>query len=377
MSELRGRDIVCFSNDWDGDPLSKTHLMKLLARDNRVLWVSSIGNRAPRANGRDLRRIADKLRQAAQGLRQRAPNIHVLNPLAIPAYRGPALHANRALLAAQVRLAMARLRFKRPVTWAFLPAAAVVAGSLGEERVVYHVVDEFGAFTGAGPAIAALERQLLDRADLVIASSERLRDAKARHNPRTVLVRHGVDHRHFARALDSALPEAPELARLPRPRVGFMGLLADWVDLKLVRAVAQALPHASVVLVGRVDCDVSPLLGLANVYLVGRRPYAELPAWCKGFDVALLPFKINELTLAANPLKVREYLAAGLPVVATPLPEVAALVQCRIALGAEFVRQVEKALEDQPGPRPERSRAVEGESWEHKADEVRKAFALI
>ena len=110
---------------------------------------------------------------------------------------------------------------------------------------------------------------------------------------------------------------------------------------------------------------------LPNVHLLGRRPYSELPAYCKGFDVALIPFRINELTLNANPLKVREYLAAGLPVVSTPIPEVEVLGLCRVASDPEsFLREVEEALLD-PGPRVERSESIRHESWEARLDEIR------
>src|SRR5437660_10898632 len=137
--KLQGRDIVCFSNDWDGDPLSKMHAMKILARENRVLWVNSIGNRKPTASAKDMRRIGKKLTSAMQGIRQRHPNIWVLSPLAIPFYGSEMVRAaNGALLRAQVNRAMDKLGFKDVISWSFLPSSAPVSGNLGEELVVYH-----------------------------------------------------------------------------------------------------------------------------------------------------------------------------------------------------------------------------------------------
>ena len=157
--------------------------------------------------------------------------------------------------------------------------------------------------------------------------------------------------------------------------IGFHGLIADWVDVELLAHVAKSFPGGSLALVGKTTTDVSRLQRLPNVHLLGRKPYAELPAYCKGFDVALNPFRINELTLNSNPLKVREYLAAGLPVVSTPVPEVVRLKHCRIASGPyEFTREVERALDD-PGPSPARSELVRDESWESKVDELRRHFA--
>lgn len=370
---LRGRDIVCFSNDWDGDPLSKTHIMKILARDNRILWVNSLANRRPELSSRDLERIGKKIGDVAKGITEPWPNLHLLGPLALPSFGSMARAVNRVVFRHQVLAAMKRLGFRETISWSFLPSSAPVSGALGEELVVYHCVDEFTAFPGAPPEIGELEQSLATRADLLIVSAERLRRAKERYNRNIHVVRHGVDHRHFSRALSDEIAAHPELERLPRPILGFYGLIEEWVDLRLVRSVADAFPHGSVVLLGKVATSLAPLAGARNVHLVGRRPYEELPSWCKGFDVALMPFVENEVAQSSNPLKVREYLAAGLPVVSTPVPEVEALGLCRIASGATaFVEQVRGALED-PGPSRARSDSILGESWESKVEELRVA----
>jgi hypothetical protein len=378
VKALSGRDIVCFSNDWDGDPLSKTHLMRLLARENRVLWVNSLGNRAPTASARDARRVVKKLRDVARGLTEPEPNLHVLAPLYVPAYGSEAVRAvNGVLVRQQILLAMRRLGMRRPISWAFLPSAAPVVGTLGEELAIYHVVDEFSAFSDASSHVAELERRLLRRADLVIASAQRLYDSKRRENPRTVLVRHGVDLAHFGRALDPETKVPAELAALPRPVIGFFGLVADWIDLELVRAVADAHPRASVVLLGKATTSLAPLDGARNVHLVGRRPYADLPGWCKGFDVAITPFRLNELALNANPLKAREYVAAGLPNVCTDLPELRAIPGCTIArTRAEFVAEVGRALAA-GGPSRERAALVRSEGWDAKLEEIREHVAAL
>ncbi|HEV2915230.1 MAG TPA: glycosyltransferase [Pyrinomonadaceae bacterium] len=372
-TSLRGRDILCFSHDWSGDPLSKTHLMRALARDNRVLWVNSIGYRRPTASKADITRAFKKLAAATQAITEPEKNIFVLNPLAIPAYGNPRIRdINRRLLRFQVRRAMRRLGFKRPLNWVFNPAAAVIAGELDEELLIYYCVDEYTAFSGvSSQSLAELEESLLRRADLVIVSADLLYQSKSRINPHTHLVRHGVDYRHFRRALDAETVVPEELARLPRPVIGFFGLIADWVDLDLMAHVARSFPNASLVLVGKASTDTSALERLPNVHFLGRKPYSELPGYCKGFDVALMPFRINELTLNANPLKVREYLAAGLQVVSTPIPEVEVLGLCRIASGPEaFVREIEAALAESPGPSAERSEAVRNESWESRLEVV-------
>jgi glycosyltransferase involved in cell wall biosynthesis len=378
MSALSGRDVICFSNDWDGDPLSKMHIMRILARDNRILWVNSLGNRSPRATARDARRAVKKIRDAAEGLREVEPGLHVLAPLYLPVYGGSAVRAvNRLIVRLQIFAAMRRLGMREPISWSFLPSAAPIAGTLGEELVVYHAVDEFSAFSDASRHVRELERELLLKADLVVTSSESLLASKSKVNPRAVLVRHGVDHAHFARALDPGTQVPSDLASLARPVVGFFGLLADWVDLELVRAVADAFPRASVVLLGNAVTSLAPLRGASNVHVLGRRPYALLPDYCRGFDVALTPFRLNELSLHANPLKAREYIAAGLPNVCTDVPELRVVPGCTIARSrSEFVAEVGRALVE-GGPRRERSELLRGESWEARVDEMRAHVAAL
>jgi glycosyltransferase involved in cell wall biosynthesis len=377
---LRGRDMLCFSHDWSGDPLSKTHLMRLLAKDNRILWVNSIGYRAPSASGRDLKRAIEKVKAAAQPVREVEKNIFVLNPLAIPAYGVRAMQTvNRQLLRLQVRAAMRRLGFSRPINWVFNPAAAVVAGALGEDVLVYYCVDEYTAFSGvAQQSLIDLERSLLRKADLVIVSADRLLQSKKSENPRTHLVRHGVNFKHFRTALDAETKVPAEIANLPRPILGYFGLMADdWFDVDLMVQVAKRFSSGSVVLLGKVTMDLSRLTALPNVHLLGRKPYEDLPGYCKGFDVGVLPFPISEVTLNANPLKVREYLAAGLPVVSTAIPEVEVLNLCRIGHDAdEFCREIEAALAD-PGPTAKRSESMTGESWDAKLDEIRGLVAAL
>lgn len=373
-TDLRGRDMLCFSHDWTGDPLSKTHLMRLFAHENRILWVNSIGYRAPSVSGRDLRRIAQKIRAAATPLREVEPNLFVLSPLAIPAYGVPAMRAiNRELLRFQVLRAMRKLGFANVINWIFNPAASVIAGAVGEQQLIYYCVDEYTAFSDVPTeSLVLMERELLHKAALVIVSAERLYQSKKGENPNTVLVRHGVDHAHFSQALRPETLVPSEIASLPRPIIGYFGLMAaDWIDIELMVRVAKHFSNGSLVLLGKVTTDVTALTALPNVHLLGRKPYAHLPAYCKGFDVALLPFPISEVTLNANPLKVREYLAAGLPVVSTAIPEVEVLRMCRIGSDhPSFIREVESALAD-PGPKLERSELVRSESWEARVEEIR------
>lgn len=373
---LQNRDILCFSHDWTGATLSKNHLMRLLSRRNRVLWVNSIGYRRPTATRSDIRRILSKFSAAAQPITEVEPNFFVFNPLAFPAYDGAWAGLNRQWLGIQVRRAMRRIGFNRPINFVFNPTAAIVAGTLGEEKIVYYCVDEYSAFSGVNAeSLVRLEAQLLQKADLVVVSSQRLYESKSPANPNTILVRHGVDFDHFRKALDADTPIPAEFARFRRPVIGYFGLISpDWVDTRLLLRLANAMPEASLVLLGKVAMDVSAVRWLPNVHFLGHKPYASLPSYCKGFDVAIVPFPINPATLSANPLKLREYLAAGLPVVSTAIPEARAIEHCRIAADPDaFIAEVRAALRD-PGPSVAISQTMRHENWENRLADVERAL---
>ncbi|HKY33169.1 MAG TPA: glycosyltransferase [Candidatus Polarisedimenticolia bacterium] len=372
---LENLSIVCFAHDWHGDPTSKTHIMRILARRNRVLWVNSIGMRRPRASSSDFGRLAAKLRQGLSPCREVERNLFVAHPLVLPF---PGLAAvdslNARLLTSRLRSALRRHGFGRPVIWSFLPTMSRLLGRLGESMVIYHCVDEYAAFSGVPrEALVRMEKEVARRADVVLTSSEQLCLEKRRDNENTHFVPHGVDVEHFGRALDPLTRVPEDIRWLPRPVIGFFGLLADWVDLDLILSLARARRGWSFALIGKATTDVSRLRGEPNVFLLGQKPYDALPGYCRGIDVGIIPFRLNDLTLRANPLKLREYLAAGLPVVATPLPEVRRFHESvRLAYGLEgFLEGIEAALDDR-SEEAMRRRALlmQVEGWEARVAQI-------
>jgi glycosyltransferase involved in cell wall biosynthesis len=379
---IEGKDIICFGNDWDGDPLSKKHIMLRLAERNRILWVNSIGNRNPTASMRDFRRVIKKLRDFAQGSRNVERGIHICAPLAVPFHGNAAARwINRRVLQWSIRRVCRKLGFNRPISWSFVPASAEVVGSLGESTVVYHCVDENTGFTGTDKdAIRSLEQQLMAKSDCVFVSSGVLLQTNTRHNPNTFLVTHGVDVQHFRKACDPATAIPDDIRSLPKPIVGFFGLIADWVDLGLIRFLAQSRPQWTFVLIGKAVTSIEPVNDLANVHLLGQKPYLSLPDYAKAFDVALMPFVMNQLTLAANPLKIREYLAAGLPVVSSAIPEAEKLKYVlHVARShAEFQTIIDGLIQSgKTGPQISISEQMDCESWDAKVEEFSRILANL
>ena len=372
------RDLIVFGEDWGGLPSSTQHLIRHLAADRRVLWVNSIGLRRPRLTARDLGRAWTKLSAMA---RRREPEVGpagaepppfpVLAPRALPLPGHPIARAfNRRVLAPQVRAAARAHGLADPVLWITLPTAVDVLGHLGEGASVYYCCDDFGALAGVdhGPVLA-LERELADRADLVLATSPLLAE---RFDPaKTHLLPHGVDFGLFSRP-------APRAEDLPRggPVAGFYGSLADWIDVGLLAGVARRLPHWHLWLIGEVKTDVSALMGLPNVMLAGPRAHGALPGYAQHWQASLLPFRDTPQIRASNPLKLREYLAAGSAVVSTEFPALSGYRDLvSVADGAEaFAAALEATRSEDAAAREARRQRVRGESWAQRA---RAAARLI
>ena len=317
--------IVAFAKDYHEDPTSNHHVLRELARTRRVLWLNSIATRTPKlSSGRDLGKVRRKLREFARGPVRVEHDLWVFSPLVLPLPHSPVARAlNRQILRATIRGLRMKLGLDDFHLWTFLPNVADYVGTLGESLAVYYCVDEWSLFSylHKDNTIAA-ERELLAKVDCVFAINHALADAKRALQAETHVSPHGVDHALFATALDAATRVPADLARLPRPVVGFYGTIQDWVDLELVAAVARARPDWTFALIGQVLVDTEAIRDLPNVHLLGRRPHAELPAYGKGFSVGWIPYRIDERMTFVNPIKLREYLSAGLPVVSTPVPEV-------------------------------------------------------
>ena len=261
-------------------------------------------------------------RRVLPGLERPSAGLLVLRPLALSPGRLPSVARLNAHLA--TRLVRRHLRpTGRVVLWLSHPDQARQIGRYGEALVCFDSMDYHAAFkrARARTAMAAAERDLLARADLVFTSSEDLHARAHAAGAQATLVPNAADVEHFARAA-GPLPEPTDLARLGRPRLLYYGTLGPWLDVGWIAGIAGARPDWTVVLIGpRAGADLRPLAGLPNVALLGPRPYAALPAYLGHADVCLLPRVASDLTRAMDPVKVYEYLAAGRPVVATPLTE--------------------------------------------------------
>ena len=375
------RDVVLFSTaDWD-HPFwtNKQHVASQFAeRGFRVLYVESLGLRRPTAKSRDLARIASRLKRAWRPLRQVKENLWVASPLAIPWHGSAAArYLNSHWLEHWINRQCRRLGFESPIIWTYNPLVGRSAAKLGGSLLVYHCVDDLSdAPHMPVEAIRAAECELARDADVVFTTSSTLQARLAPWNAATYLLPNVADYDHFSQAREAG-PIPVDLASIPQPRIGFVGAVSDYkVNFELIAAVAKARPDWRWVLIGQVG-EGQPnttidALALPNIHLLGARDYQQLPHYLRGFDVATIPARSNPYTASMFPMKFFEYLAAGVPVVATQLPALAEFsAACDLAGSNElFIAAIDRVLS---GTRPDREYCLQlarQYTWQWRTQEM-------
>ena len=384
MTGMEGPPLVVFGDEWGRHVSSMQHLFRHLVTARPVIWVNGIGHRAPSLTGTDLSRAWEKLGkvvrrpetpispQAAVASRddRAAAPLTVIEPRVLPWHHRPMVAAwNAHWLSTTIRTVLAKHGLTEPpmiITGS--PPSVLVFGRLGERGTVYFCMDDFLHLPGISVnMIGPLEERLLGRVDAVVATAEALTQSKRPRSGEVHYLPQGVNFEHFA----TPRPVPLEMASLPRPIVGFAGGISECCNLELIDRIAATYSGGSVVLVGPVTIPAERLEAIRrpNVHLLGPRPYADLPGYVQAFDVGIIPYLLNDWTRAVDPLKLLEYLAAGLPVVTTPLPEAEKYRSAiLVANGGDFVAAVGAVCHDRrPDDRANRVALAQRNSWAERA----------
>jgi glycosyltransferase involved in cell wall biosynthesis len=365
--------LICFAGDsWDGNPHSRHHLMSRFAARFDVLFVEGVPMRSvARGDRYEWRRVAAKLKRRP-ALRTVASGLHVLRPLPVPPAGAVGRWAQLANLRREVERSCRVLGFGGTrVAWFSVPVAAPLRDQLNAALTVFYYQDRYDRFSHVDAG--RLRRMIADLAsgcDLSIAPSRPLAEDLRALGASPRVAPHGVDLERFAQP--ATVPQ--DVAGLQRPLIGCVGLIDDHMDLAAIHDVAERLERGTVVMVGTANVDTRPLRH-PRVVLLGQRPYEQMPAYIAAFDTCLIPFFLNELTAGVNPIKLREYLAAGKAVVATALPELLRYgdVVELVHPGQDFATAVATTLVeayDSAEVRARRRSRVSGDSWDRVAAEI-------
>ncbi len=371
--------IVFFGEDWGRHPSTGQHLAKELAQRYQVLWVNSMGLRAPEFTVGDIKRAFSKVGQFIGSLARKpdapegdaAPaNIHVVSPMAIPFLKYRLVRRiNHFLVMKYLNRKMQQAGVTSPLLITSAVESVDVIDELGASTKAYYCADEYSEIAGLdSELVISLERELLQKIDVVIATSSLLQASKSRHHPNVQYLPHGVDYELFSQALEPG-EEPGDIRTIPQPIIGFVGLLGEHINYALIERLASEIPDASVVLIGPVEEQIS-VPARSNIYHLGPKPYAMLPSYLARFAVCTIPYAYSDRNKFANPTKLREYLAAGCPVVSTLQTEVGKLSDFVVFADDEdeFVSAVRRVLAMDSGKtRVELSESMRENSWEARA----------
>ena len=347
-------DVVCLSHlRWDFVFQRPQHLMSRFARNCRVLFVEEA--------------VIGSGEEPYLAVRENEHGVVIAVPWLPEGLSDEEANAAQAQLLEEL---LSERDVRDFVLWYCTPAAVAVARGLRPRATVYDCMDELSAFADAPPLLRELETELLGRADLVFTGGQSLYEAKGRLHPNVYLFPSTVDTAHFGKAR-AGLPEPADQGPIPHPRLGFVGVIDERLDLELLATLAEGRPDWRFVMVGPVlKIDPEALPRRDNIHYLGAKPYEDLPAYLAGWDVAIMPFAHNESTRFISPTKTPEFLAAGKPVVSTSIRDVVrpygdeGLV--RIADCAdEFAAAAEAAMEEDRDESLRRVDAFLGErSWD-------------
>jgi glycosyltransferase involved in cell wall biosynthesis len=378
--------VICFGGvDWWYHNRGHYDLQMMREFSTRlpVLYVNSIGMRPPKVGegAMFVKRVTRKLKSLGRGLVKVRQNFFVFSPVTLPGGGKGKVGSflARTALSLQVKYAAWRSGIKRPLIWVACPPGATVIDDFETGRIVYQRTDRFEDFKGVNPEkIKSFDRKLKEQSDIVLFCARELYNAEKQQNAHSLFVDHGVEFDKFEQAgvsADDQGLEPEDLQGIGRPRVGFIGGIdSHTFDPDLFTAVAKSLPDFQFVMIGA--CSLPDgWCPFDNVHLLGQRPYEQVASYMAACDVLIMPWNQSDWIKACNPVKMKEYLAVGRPVVSTYFPEVDYFKEhISVARTAEeFAEKIREAMESKSGTESRRER-VRQHTWSAKATEVWKAL---
>jgi glycosyltransferase involved in cell wall biosynthesis len=381
MSELPFDSIICFGGeDWwyHNHGHFDMQIMRRFAQLGTVLYINSIVMQKPNLSQSKqfVQKLIRKTKSILTGLEKSNAGFWVYSPFSLPVqHLDWARPINETLLNHQLRRATRNLHMKKPVVWVACPTACDIAFKITKNKLVYQRTDRFEDSPNVEPkVIKKYDQRLKDRADLTIFVNRSLYEEEFKQCKKAIYLDHGVDFEMFESACLSPYVPA-DMRDIQKPIIGYFGGIADHkVDIGFIEQVINFLPDMSFVFVGQASSDYNYLKYRNNVWMLGQKLYKDIPQYGKCFDVAILPWRQNCWTQAANPIKFKEYLALGKPVVSTSIKQLQQYHDELLYLAKtpqEFAHCIKRALAEDNAERiSARRKKVQSDSWDNKAQIV-------
>lgn len=380
--------IICFSNnEWSAVPTSKEHAMRVFSQKNRVIYVENIGQRKPFFKIDDFKKIFHRLKNWSEGPKKANPNLMVVSPLLFPFYGSKIFRwFNQKILIRQIKKAIGDDQ-RQSILWVSIPTAAGLADKLNKKLSIYHCVDDFSAFEVLDfDLISQMEKELMEKVDLIFVSNLALSKIKAKNYPeKTFFVPHGGNVDNFLEAKKQKSKEPTVLIKIPRPRISFAGKIGFSTDLSLIDYLAQKNPDFSFAMLGPIGFDAKPdeldvLKRRKNVYFLGKIPYQKLPLYFKYLDVFLLSYRLTKQIKYCQPQVMYEYLATGKPTISVNI-SAAHQFKDLIYIGrnfSDFNQKLRRAVkENNKNLSKERIKIAKENSWPKRIEEISKIMTRL
>ena len=379
---ISNRNIIIFNDDWGRFPSTLQHVARVLMKyNNRIYWVGSLGLRRPKINVSDVKRVAQKIVKVLfksgknNAVNEITPNL--IFPFVIPFHDLKIIRLlNTFFISRAVKKVLVKHDASNPILITSAPITEQLIGKLGESCAFYYCVDDYSSMDGAFKSIPALEKKLVEKVDGVFAVSDFLFQTRKSSKGKTFFVPQGVETDHFKKTDQLA----PQVKDIKKPVIGFFGLISEWIDLDVIYDSVKYYPDYSFLLIGKSVRDLSRFYDCKNVTYLGAIDYKELLKYASVFDVGLIPFELNEVSIASNPLKLLEYFSLGIPVVSSNLPEVCKFSDLVFVAKErnEFVQLIKKAVEDNRDERNQlRVEKSKEFSWEAVTERVFETILRI
>lgn len=380
---FKGENIICISSiDWDFIWQGHQEIMSTLAdNDNKVLFIENTGVRAP--NIRDIPRIKNRIKnwlKGVKGIRKEMNNLYIFSPLLLPfPYSRIAKWINLRLILPVLEKWMRAVNFSNPIVWIFLPTPLnmEIVDSLVKKVVIYYCMDNFSISSASAKKIKKSEIRLLKKADLVFTTSRALYNYCSGYNDRVYVFPSAVNSQEFQKIRLKEDSAVDEFQNIKRPIMGYVGGIHKWIDLNLIKELAERYLEYSFVFVGPLQADIALLAKLKNIHFLGHKDHDQLPRYIKSFDVCIIPYLLTDYTINVYPVKLNEYLAMGKPVISSALPEIEAFnakygnIVYIAKNKKEFGESIKLAInQDNDSLRKRRIEVAEDNSWRKRIEQM-------